>query len=446
MVPRLIVSRMRRLLSSFRGGSLTAQLVRGALGVGGLKLLSLPLTLATSVLLARWLRPEGYGNYVFIISLINLLALPVAQGLGQLVTREVAKYHHNEEWELYRGFMRRTHHWIYLVSCVFGIVITTVVASNASWSVDDHWTLLLIATPMLPLLGLNALRSATLRGLQHVFYAQLPELIARPGLHLLMVGGLLLAGLLNPASALVSQVAATTVAFGVGAWFLWHLKPVGVGQVLPAYRHGEWARALLPFTLLAAVGTFNGQIGILALGGLGSAEDVAALQVAMSGAMLVMFSLTIVNMVIGPHITRAYRDNDKLRLQRLSRYSARAALAVALPVAVPLIFFGGPIIELVYGEIYRQTATLPLAILAAGQLINVAFGSAGMFLTMSGFERDTLLGQLTALLINVILAVVLIPPLGALGAALAVAISLVLWNTILAIRCVQRLGFRPSTF
>ena len=429
-----------------RGGGLKAQLVRGALGVGGLKLVSLPLTLATSILLSRGLGPEGYGQYVFVLAVISLLALPVGPGLGQLVTREVAKYHHGEKWGLFRGLLRRAHQWVILGSALMAVVIALLAARNATWTVDDRWTLLFLATLMLPLLGLNALRGSTLRGLRNVFYAQLPELLARPGLHLVIAGGLLAAGMLNPATALASQIAATALAFGVGAWFLWRLKPAEVGQARPDYRHGEWGRALLPFTLLAAVGTLNGQIGILALGWLGTDEDVAALRVAMSGAMLVVLSLTIVNMVIGPHITRAHRDNDKPRLHRLSKQSARAALLVALPIALPLFFLGGPIVQLVYGEVYRDTVTLPLAILVIGQLINVAFGSAGLFLLMSGHERDSLMGQLVGLLVNVVAALILIPLRGVDGAATSIVLGLLTWNGFMAFRLVKQLGFRPSAF
>lgn len=436
----------QRLLASFHGDGLKARLVRGALGVGGLKLLYLPLALVTSIVLARGLGPEGYGQYSFVMAAISMLALPVASGLGQLVTREVAKYHHNEEWGLFRGLLRRAHQWIIIGSAIIVTVITLVSAQYATWEVGDRWTLLILAMLMLPLLGLNQLRSATLRGMRKVFYAQLPEMTAQPGLHLVIVAGLIATGMLNSATALVSQFLATGLAFGLGAWFLWRMKPVEVGQAVPSYQNIDWWRALLPFTLLAAVGTLNGQIGLLALGWLGTNEDVAALRVAMSGAMLVALSLSIVNMVIGPHITRAHLDRDKSKLKLLSRQSARAALAVGLPFALLLILLGGPLIQLLYGEAYRDAATLPLAILAFGQLLNVSFGSVGLFLTMCGFERDTLAGHVIALLVNIIAAVLLIPALGAVGAALSVAIGLATWNIVLAIRFAQRLGFRPSAF
>lgn len=431
-------------MSIVRGSGLRAQLVRSALGVGGLKLISMPLTLAGSILLARVLGPEGYGQYVFVLAVISLLALPVGPGLGQLVSREVAKYHHGEEWGLFRGLLRRAHQWVILGSAVMAVVIALLAARNASWAVNDRWALLLVASLLLPLLGLNALRSSTLLGLRHVIHAQLPEQVVRPGFHLFTVGVLLFAGLLNPATALVSQIGATTGAFLLGVWYLRRLRPVPVGQVQAEYRQVEWGKALLPFTLLSAVGTLNGQLGILTLGWLGTDAQVAALQVAQSGAMLVALPLAIINLVIGPHITRAHRDNDQSRLQLLSRRSARAALAVAIPIALPMIFLGGPIIKLVYGGSYADSAMWAMAILAAAQVLNVAFGSVGLFLTMSGFEHDTLNGQIIALVVNAVAAVLLIPPLGAVGAALAVTAGLVTWNIVLAFKLKLRLGLRPT--
>ncbi len=438
--------RFKRILLQGSGNALRARLVRGTMGVGGLKLLSVLLTLAVSVVLARGLGPKSYGQYAFVMAVISVLALPVGPGLAHLITREVSRYHHGEEWGLYRGLLRRAYQFVGVGSGMMLLAIVVVAMTQVAWSLDDRWTLLLIASPMLPLLGLNTLRGSTLQGLRNVIYAQLPELVVRPSLLLLLAGGLLVAGVLNIVTALVCQIIGACGAFLLGTWFLQRLRPGAVSTVSPAYREREWGRTLLPFMLLAAVGTLNGQVGILALGWLGTNAEVAALRVAESGAMVVAMSLSIVNAVIAPHITRIHRDNNRVLLQQLSRQSARAALAVALPLALPLIILGEPIIRLVYGEVYADCATWPLVILAAAQLVNVAFGSVGLFLTMSGYERDTLIGQAIALLVNVVVATILVPPLGAMGAALAIATGLVTWNGVLAIRLVRQLGFRPSAF
>lgn len=427
-----------------QGQGLKAQLVRGVLGVGGLKLLSLPLTLGASVLLARGLGPEGYGQYVFVLSLMTLLALPVGPGIGQLVTREVAKYQHAKQWSLFHGVLRRSNQWVLFAAALFIIAVVTVASWYARWEVTDRWSLLLAAVFLVPLLGFNAVRANTLRGLRHVVLAQLPDLVLRPAVHLVIAAILLIAGLLNPATALGAQIAATGVAFLVGSLFLLRRIPGQVRLSAPEYQTAKWGRAILPFTLLAAVGTINSQIGILFLGWLGSPQDVAAMQIGMSGSSLVVFCLALINLVISPHIIRAQQEGDKEKLHKLSRYSARAALLAALPVGLPLIFLGGPIIQFLYGDEYISSAVLPLGILAAGQLFNVACGSVGQFLTMSGYEKDTMVGQMVALIANVVLVIILIPKFGPVGAASGVATGLVIWNLVLAVLFKKRLGFMPT--
>ena len=442
----MITSIAERLINSGRGSGLRAQIIRGATGVGGLKLLFLSLTLGTSILLARALGPEGFGRYAFITSLLMVLALPLDQGMRQLITREVASYDHQNQWPLFRGLLHRAHQWVLLGAALIILVLGGIAVFQAEWHLDDRWTLLLAGLAMLPFLGLNALRGATLAGLGNVVKAQIPELLVRPGMHLVIAALLLTSGRLNPANAIISQAAAAVIAFAVGMLLLRKHWPAQAQGVTRAYRDRAWASAWAPFTLLAAAGMLNSQIGILLLGWLGTDAQVAALRVADRGAQLVAMSLMVVNLVIAPHITRAYRDGDQRRLQRLCTQSARAALAVALPIALPLILFSGPIIGYVFGTEYVALSSTPLVVLAAAQVVNVAFGSVGMFLTMSGHEKDTLTGQTAALVLNVLAALILIPALGAEGAAYAAAIGLVTWNVILSVRLIQRLGLRPSAF
>lgn len=427
-----------------RGDGIRTQLIRGAMGVGGLNLIALPVGLAASILLARGLGPEGFGRYAFIMSVVTFLSIPIAGGMRLLLTREVAGYDHGREWGLFRGLLRRAHQWVALGLLVIGGGLGALAASRATWDVTDRWTLLLVGLAALPFVALNAVRAGTLRGLGNVVLAQLPEQLASPGLHLTVIAALLIAGRLNPATALMSQALAAAVAFLLGAHLLRRKRPPAVERAVPEYRSGEWGWAWAPFTLLIAASVLNGQIGILLLGWLGTEPQIAALRVAERGAQLVILPLGIVNTVIAPFITRAYRDGDRGRLQELSRQSARAALLLALPIALPMIVLGAAIIGLVFGTDYVELTVTPLAILAVAQLVNVGVGSVGNFLAMSGFEKDTLLGQVVALALNGMAAVFLIPPFGATGAAWAAALGLVTWNVILAVKFAQRLGLRPT--
>ena len=152
----------------------------------------------------------------------------------------------------------------------------------------------------------------------------------------------------------------------------------------------------------------------------------------------------IVNMVIGPYVVRAWQNDDLDQLQALSRRSARLALLASLPVALPLVLLAGPIVRLTFGADYVALAAVPLVILAGAQLVNVAFGSVGLLLTMSGHEHDALFGLAAGLVLNAVAAALLIPPYGATGAAAASALGLVAWNMLLAIRVYRRIRLRPG--
>lgn len=435
---------VQRILVAGQGSSLRAELVRGAMGVGGLRVISLVLTLAVSVLLARALGPEGFGRYTFIISVVMVLSLPLDKGMRELITREVASYQHAEDWALLRGLLQWANRWVLIGSLVLGATFGSLAFYHATWELTDRWTLLLLGLLLVPLLGLNALRGANLRGLGYVIYAQLPELLVRPGSHLVTAALLLALGLLNPITALLSQAVAAAGAFLLGAYLLHRRRLPRLKTVVPVNRSKEWRRAWLPFTLLMAAGMLNNQMAILLLGWLGTDVQVAALRVADRGAQLVALSLGITNLVIAPHVTRAYRETNQKRLQQLFRQTARVALSVAVPIALPLVLFGAPIVALIFGEQYVEIATKPLAIMVMAQLFNVGFGSVGLFLVMTGFERKTLTGQIIAVFVSLLAAILLIPPLGAEGAAYASAIGLVTWNCVLGFTVFHRLALRPG--
>lgn len=143
-------------------------------------------------------------------------------------------------------------------------------------------------------------------------------------------------------------------------------------------------------------------------------------------------------MIIMPQMSRLYAAGDMEALQRLATTSARWILLAGLFAATVLTLFGNLFIAFIFGRIY-ETAYPALIILTVGQLFNAAFGSVGVLLNMSGHERDTLIGVAIACSMNIALNFVLIPPLGILGAAIATASTLVLWNILLWRKVKKRL-------
>lgn len=407
-------------------------------------LLGIPLTLLISVVLARGLGPQAFGQYAFVMALLTLLTLPVVAGVAQLLTREVATYSQSGEWSLFRGVGRAANMWVLLVSLAI-LLVYFAVDKLAGWlPTGGKWALLGIAVFLIPFRGLNAVRNGATKGLGYPSLAEMPTQIVQPVILLAVLIVLLSANVLTIESVLLSQVVVAAVTFTIASVIFLRIRPRGAVTYQPSYKPGVWLNALLPLTMIGLIGTLSTQIGIVVLGLFGYDDGVAGLRVAERGAQFVALSLTLVNMVIAPHIVRAFRDGDMNRLQRLSRQSARGAFLLALPIGLGLILFGKSIISLVYGSEYSVIAFEPMVILVVGQLFNVGMGSVGVLLAMSGYEKMSLWGQLAGLCTTVLLAIALIPSFQELGAAAASTAGLIVWNCVMGIAVARHLKIRAG--
>lgn len=406
-------------------------------------ILGVPLGLAINILLARQLGPTEFGQYSFIVSVLALLVMPVSGGLPQLLTREIARFSQSEQWGLYRGVIKAAHAWVLIVAIIV-MVIYYVFHIAGIIPTESKWALLSIIVLLVPLQGLNAVRNGTIKGLGLPALAEMPLQTIQPLLYLSLLGVLSLTATMSAAQALWAQVVVTAITFLIASVLFQKISPSTAKTFVAEYRVFSWLRSLLPFALISLVGTFNAQIVIVLLGLMGTDEAVGALRVADRGAQLVALPLALVNMVIGPYVVRVWQSNDRETLQSMSRKASRGALLLALPVAIILIFFGKSIIGVAFGEAYVESSYLALAILVCGQLINVALGPLGLMLSMAGKERLTLYSYIASVLITFVVAFVLIPNYGQVGAALSAVSGIVSVKIVTAVAAVRLLKIRPG--
>jgi len=420
---------------------LKGDLIRGGAGSIAIKLASTVLGLLTGVFVARALGPEHYGIYAYVMALVSLLSLPALFGLPSLIVRETAKAQAHEQWGLMRGLWRWSSTFtgglaVFIAIVAFFAALLVAGRFSAEQLQTMFWGVLLV-----PLMTLGNLRGAALRGLHKVLQGQLPESVVRPVLFLSLIG--LLAWLkvdLTAPHAMAMNALASLFSFMLGAWLLWIARPEGLRQKPVSVVHGrEWLKSALPLALTSALSMVNHHADIIMIGWFSSATDVGIYRVATSGAALVVFGLTTINMVVGPYYAKFHARKEKEQIQKLATNSARVVIAMTLPVVIAFLFFGEPLIGFIFGQEYLS-AYLSLAIISVGQLMNASFGSVGLLLVMTGHERETTKGVAVATLSNVVLNAVLIPIYGIEGAAFATAFTLLTWNVLLWIAVARHLG------
>lgn len=403
---------------------------------------------ATGIVLARFMGPSGLGVYALAIAVAQLLRLPSAFGLPGVVVRYVSLYDTEQCWSLMRGLLKSTAFLTLIIS-----VSLAATGSIVVWLLSDRLgaekaTALLLALWMVPFLDLAGFRGATLQGLRRVVLAQIPDVLLRPILLLALLGlawKLARASELGPVLVLQIHLLVLTVTFVIGVYMLQRAIPPEVWATTSTTDFPRWRNSLLPFMFIHAAQMVLSQTDTIMLGILSTDTNVGLYRVAWQAAALMTFGLGIVNIVIQPMISRLHSQGDRARLQRMLTLTTRLSVAVTIPVALGLFAAGPWLLSVVFGGAYGVSYA-PMMILVVGQLVNVAAGSVGLLLFMTGHERDAAWSIGLATGLNIVLDAALIPGFGIEGAASASAISLVVWNVSLLRRVRRHLGVHPTVF
>ena len=394
-----------------------------------------------AVLLARFLGSEGYGLYALAFAWATLLTVPAILGLNTFLVRGIAVYEVRGNWSLMKGLLYRTNQLVLVTSSVIascGAIVAVM------WLSPAFRGPFCVAMLLIPLTALTFLRQGAMQAFGRVVSGQLPEYLIRPVLIIVGVVVLELVGVLTTTTALWANVVGVAVAFTVGAVLLRRALPAALRTVRPEFVTGEWLKASLPMMLITGVWMANNYIATLMVGTIDGARAAGVYSVVQKGAEVIVILLYATNMPLAPAVARLNARGDREGLEHTTERMARATLIVSAPVAAAFMLFPHVYLGL-FGSGFQSGATA-LAILAFGQLINAAAGPSGNILLMTGKERIAVRGVAAGLVANIVLAVLLVPPFGVTGGAIAFASSLVLWNAVLVIMARKLVGVNVTAF
>lgn len=422
--------------------SLRSRLIKSFLSVGVFNAVALLVGFLISVLLARSLGVEVFGKYSFIMSLVPILALPIAAGLPQLLTREIAGYIQLKQWGFLGGGIKSAYRWVGLSAAVLSLIYCIFVLLEAV-PLSDYGVVLPLALILVCVNGLNAVSQGVMRGLGAPSMAVLPEMLVQPTLLLfsLVVFHALFG--LDLFTVLSAHVMSALIAMISAMLVLRRLLPEEMHASEPEFKNKEWLTALLSFGLLQAFAVLNLNVGTVLVGVLSTDSEVAAMRVSEKISQLIVLPVMIVNFVVAPQIVIAWKNGNIRQIQLLARNSARATFFLALPIVLVVCFCRDFLLTFIYGDEFA-IATQPLIIMAIAQMVKAFCGPLAVLLIMSDHDREALMSHIVALLVSAGFSLALIPEYGASGAASGVGVGLVVWNGLLGFYVYKKLGVRPT--
>ncbi|WP_260258397.1 flippase [Vibrio intestinalis] len=400
--------------------------VKQFFGTAGLQFLSKGISVLSGVIFARFLGAEQYGIYTYIFSIVTIAGIPVIAGLPALMVREIANFQLEKKWPLLYGILWWSRGFVFLVSSI--IVLVMLGLAYVGYFEPYVAALLLIAVWVIPLRGIAYQQDAVLNGFRKPVLAQIPSKLLAP---IITLSTLLFFVITDRPLTSKTLIEISVVAL----LFTCILSFVLVRYVIkknsqPAkaeFKTKQWSKALLPFAIITFVSTLNSELAIVLLGWLSDLESVAYFRVATQAVLLISIVVSSISPVLMPNIARLYKSGDLEQTQAILSRAVRLTVLVATPIFLVLLFGGGLLISILFGDEYLS-AYPALIILCFGHFISLMMGSVGLVLNMTNNENRTLRSLAIAVTVNLILLFGLIPLYNEIGAAIGVALSLIICN------------------
>lgn len=416
----------------------------GAWALGG-RVVTAFTGLASNALLARLLSPQDLGTYFLAFSVVSLGAVLGSLGLNQAVVRFVAESMGANQAERARrtvvmvvgiGAIGATV--VALMYLLFGGVLGALFHAPALAAVTG------LVAGWIVVMTLQHLLAETFRGFHDIRLAT-----AFSGL----VMGVLLTACLSILWLSEGQATLGVVILLAGisgltstllAGWLLHRKVTSLAPSSPGgrVRADKLLRVAWPLMITGVTIFALTQADLWIVGVFRPQEEVAIYGAAVRMVTLVAMPLLIVNAVVPPLIAEMYFQGKKRELQRALRISATLAAIPAIVVLLSFTLFGAPILGAVFGDYYREGATV-LALLSVGQLVNVWAGPSGLLLNMTGHHFSamaiTLLSAITAL----VTAILIVDNAGIAGVGASFAGGLILQNGAMILYTWKVIGILP---
>jgi len=429
-----LIPRLRGFLGA--GRLRRSEVLRSSAVAAVIRVLGMGVVFLLQILLARLaVDATTYGAYAWGQNLLFLLGNLFALGVPVIASRQVSVFLARGERERQREVSREAHRWVggtSLLLSALGLLLVWQLPERLFHSLSREVVCLALLTA--PLVSLTMLRQALARAGSRLLSAFLPTQVLRP----------LLTGLLALAAFLWLQRSLEAVDILVALWLslavvllVQLLTPPGHPQA-PIEGAATAERRELPRGLLRqSLPVFATRLADLAmtygntliLGVLGGPLAAGSFFVAERLAQISSVPGSVTSAVIQPWLASAYADDQRDRLQQVITQATHVGIWPGIAVGLLLIWAGHFLLGL-FGADFGQAYPV-LVMLVVAHVSGSVLGPCQQLLSMSGRQQLVMRVVMGGAVVHLLALLLLIPTLGALGAAVASWCS----TTLIAVAC-----------
>ena len=379
------------------------------------------------VIIVRYTTQTEYGIYSLALVIISIFVTISTLGLGDGSTRYIAYFRGKKEEGKVRGVISSSIK-IAIIASISLAVISFLLSDFISTSIFHTSAL---STPIkifsiaIPFTVLINVFIAIFRGFDRVDARVYFNNILRPVLYLLFLIAVVLFSLsfLGVIYAYVLSIAVTCVVFVI---YLMKKYPLSIrsGSSVTNPMTKELLIFSVPLLAVSMLWMVMSWTDTLMLGYFKTPDVVGVYNAALPLAGLLSMTLSSMNFIYIPIISQLYSKNLIKELRRSYIILTKWIFLATLPIFFILFLFPDVVLNLLFGSRYIG-ASVALQILALGFFLNICLGFTGNTLLILGKSKFLMWSSLISAIINILLNMALIPPMGIIGASIASALSLI---------------------
>lgn len=397
------------------------------------RLLAVVLNFAVQILIVRYLSKTEFGAFAFALVLVSFAVSFATFGLDKSLARFVPLYHERGDWARMFGTILLAFGTAVGVAALIVAGVLGLHIWSGQTMFTDSLTLSLLAVLifLVPVEAIDRLLGSLICVFAKPRALFFRRYLLGPGLKLTVVlllvalganaffltGGYLVGGLIGTA---VYAVLLTKVLRKQGVLSQFRMRKIQV----PAAEVYGFSAALFGSDMLSLM---RGIVAVFLLGYFHSTLEVADLRAVLPIAGLNKVVLDSFQLLYLPSATRMFARDDTAGINRLYWRTAAWVALLSFPCLIACCSLAGPVTTLLLGDRYANAAPI-LAVLSVGYFFNAALGFNALTLKVYGQVRvivaNDVLGAVTLIGANLLL----IPPYGAMGAAVATCATFVIHN------------------
>lgn len=393
----------------------------------------------SQVVLARLMGSFEFGIYVYAWTWVVLIGGLVDLGLASGAQRFIPQYTNDKAFAHLRGFLVGSRWMAFGIATLMGLLGAVCVRLAEPWLNDYTIVPLYLGCIALPIAGVLNTQDAISRSYNWINLALLPQYVVRQLLLIVLMGAAYAWGFAADATTTVVVAGLSMWLAGLGQMIVLNRRLSGAVAPGPkTYDVGSWFATSIPIKLVEGFYLILMYTDIIILSQFRTPDETAIYYAAGKTLSLVAFVYFSVSAAASHKFTEYHVAGERERLAEFLASSIKWTFWPSLAGTVVVLTLGWPMLWL-FGARFVEGYAL-MFILAIGVLARASVGPGERLLNMLGEQKACTLVAGCTFLFNIAACLILIPPYGAMGAAIAVSIAFVIESILLFVVTKRQVG------